>query len=157
VRDAGSPVAVRPRVAAARSALARSMGMFGVIQSDRTTGTIRFVGRMNGYLTGAGSRPAADVALGFVRAHLTAFNLRAADLRTLHLIRDYVDALGTHHLYWAQSAGGLTVFGQGLEASVSKPGRLINVNGGPVRGPRAPSGGFRLSADAAIGAARAGA
>jgi hypothetical protein len=157
VRDAAKPVAVSPRVAAARGALGRSLGMLGVIQSDRTTGTIRFVGRMDGYLTGASSRPAAAVALGYVRAHLTAFNLSATDMGTLHLVRDYMDVLGTHHLYWAQSAGGLTVFGQGLEASVSKSGRLINVNGGPVRGLRVPSGAFHLSADAAISAARVGA
>jgi hypothetical protein len=156
-REGGPAAAVRPGVAAARSALGRSLGILGVVQSDRTTGTIRFIGRMDGYLTGASRRPAADVAIGYVRAHLTAFNLSEADLGTLQLARDYVDVLGTHHLYWVQSAGGLTVFGQGLEASVSKTGRLINVNGGPVRGLRAPSAGFRLDADAAIRAARAGA
>ena len=128
-----------------------------MVESDRTTGTLRFVGRLDGFLTNASSRPAAAVALDYVRAHLAAFGLSGDDLKTLRLRRDYVDVLGTHHLSWTQWAGGLQVFGQGLSASVTRDGRLVNVTGGPMRGLRAPAAGFRLSAGAAIAAARTGA
>ena len=117
-RNAGSAVGVSARTAAARSSLARSMGTMGVIQSDRTTGTLRFVGRLDGYLTSKSTRSASSVALGYVRANRAAFGLRAPDLRSFRLQRDYVDISGTHHLSWVQRAGGLTVFGQGLHAAV---------------------------------------
>ena len=112
VRAAGSAVGVSPRVADARAALAKTLGSQGVVQSDRTTGTLRYVGSLDGYLTGASAGSAASVALDYVRAHLTAFGLSGGDLATLNLRRDYVDVLGTHHLSWTQSAGGIDLFGQ---------------------------------------------
>src|SRR5262245_55945275 len=57
-RARGTSMAVGPRVAAARVTLAKSMGRLGVIESDPTTGTLRFVGRLDGYLTGPSSRSA---------------------------------------------------------------------------------------------------
>jgi extracellular elastinolytic metalloproteinase len=156
-RTQGRAVGVSARVASARAALAGTLGSQGVVQSDRATGTLRYVGRLDGYLTGTSGSSAASVALGYVRGHLAAFGLSAGDLATLHLRRDYVDVLGTHHLSWTQSAGGLELFGQGLSASVSKSGRLINLTGSPMRGLRAPGGTARLTPSAAIAGARAGA
>ena len=89
-----------------------------------------------------------------MRANRRAFGLRLADLKTLRLRDDYVDALGTHHLSWIQRAGGLTLFGQGLRANVATDGRLINVVGGPMRGLRAPTTTARMSAAGAIAGAR---
>jgi extracellular elastinolytic metalloproteinase len=154
-RSSGTDVRVASRVADARRALAARLGTQGVITSDPVTGTIRYVGRLDGFLTGASARPAAVVALGYVREHLTAFGLSRADLRTLSLRRDYVDIDGTHHLSWAQVADGLTVFGNGLKANVAKDGRLINVSGSPVHGLRPNRTDARLTSARAIGAARA--
>ena len=134
VRAKATPAGVSTRTAAARATLARSLGRMGVVSSDPTTGTLRFVGRLDGFLTGNSARPASSVVLDYVRAHLDAFGLRNADLRTLHLRKDYVDIGGTHHLSYVQRAGGLTLFGQGVRASVTSDGRLINVTGGPMRG-----------------------
>ena len=153
-RTAGTAVAVGPRIAKARSSLARSLGTLGVLQSDPVTGTLRYVGRLDGFLTEASTAPASAVALRYVRANRRAFGLRLADLKTLRLRDDYVDALGTHHLSWIQRAGGLTLFGQGLRANVAKDGRLINVVGGPMRGLRAPTTTARMSAAGAIAGAR---
>ena len=57
----------------------------------------------------------AIVALGYVRAHAGVFGLSATDLAGLALARDYVDIEGIHHLSFAQSVGGVTLFGNGLE------------------------------------------
>ncbi len=154
MRRQGSPVGVAPRVLRARASLGRSLGTQGVMQSDPTTGTLRFVGRLDGFLTESTSRPAARVVTRYLRANRVAFGLRGRDLRTLRLRDDYVDALGTHHLSFVQRAGGLTLFGQGVRASVARDGRLINVTGGPMRGLRAPAGGPTLGATEAIAAAK---
>jgi hypothetical protein len=156
-RDAGSAVGVARRVAAARVALARSLGRFGVVQPDRVTGTLRFVGRLDGFLTRASGRSARRVAMGFVRANRVAFGLTRADLRTFSLRQDYVDVAGVHHLSWIQRAGGIPVFQNGLKASVTADGRLVNVTGSPVHGLGADPGSARLSAEAAIVAARSAA
>jgi hypothetical protein len=157
VRDGVSGVGVTRRAAAARIALARSLGRFGVVHSDRVTGTLRFVGRLDGFLTGQSARSPRRVAMGYVRANRVAFGLSGADLRTFSFRQDYVDVTGIHHLSWIQSAGGVPVFQNGLKASVTQDGRLVNVTGSPVRGLAADPGAARLSASAAIVAARSAA
>ncbi len=123
----------------ARAALAQHLGSQGVVIADRQTGTLRMVGRLDGFLTGASVRPAAQVGMSYVRSHLLAFGLSRADLRTFHLRQDYVDIAGTHHISWIQRAGGVTAFRSGLKANVTADGRLINVTGPPVHGLRAAS------------------
>ncbi len=151
---AGSAVAPSARVARARLALARRLGTQGVIQSDPVTGTLRMVGRLDGYLTGPSARSSASVALGFVRANLAAFGLMKADLRTFHLRQDYADVAGTHHLSWTQSFRGVPVFHNGLRANVTEDGRLVNVTGSPVHDVRVASIRPRIGAPSAIAAAR---
>ena len=56
------------RIARARVDLARRLGTQGVIESDPLTGTLRMVGRLDGYLTGRSARPAKAVAIGYVRS-----------------------------------------------------------------------------------------
>ena len=94
----------------ARVVLARRLGSQGVVAVDPMTGTLRMVGRLDGFLTRPSDASAAQVAMGYVRAHLAAFGLVRADLTTFRLRRDYVDILGTHHLSWSQSSHGVTVF-----------------------------------------------
>jgi hypothetical protein len=148
---------VARRVAAARTDLARSLGRLGLVQADRVTGTLRFVGRLDGFLTRPSARAPRRVAMGYVRAHRVAFGLTAADLRTFAFRRDYVDVAGTHHLAWIQRAGGIPVFQNGLAASVTADGRLVNVTGSPVHRLRPNATAPRVSAAAAIAAARAAA
>ena len=154
VRARGSAAGVAPRVAAARTSLARRLGSQGVIQSDRVTGTLRFLGRLDGYLTGPSARTASDVAMGYVRDHLSAFGLSRADLRSFLLRNDYVDIAGTHHLSWIQRYRGIPVFANGLKANVTGEGRLINVNGAPVHHVRPATTRPRIGSTGAIGAAR---
>jgi hypothetical protein len=156
-RTAGVPVSVGRRATDARRTLAALLGPQGVVASDRTTGTLRFVGRLDGYLTRPSAAPAAEVALDYVRANLAAFGLSRTDLRTLSFRKDYVDIVGTHHLSWVQRVRGIEVFGNGLKANVTADGRLINVSGSPVHGLRPNVAIPRLSSATALSAARVGA
>jgi hypothetical protein len=156
-RSAGAAFGAPAPVLRARAALARTLGPLGVVQADAVTGTLRFVGRLDGFLTAPSFRPPGRIALDYVRARLAAFGLTRSDLQTLRLRRDYVDVLGTHHLSWIQRAGGIAVFGSGLSASVTADGRLVNVTGSPVHGLAAPEEAVRLDRAEAIAAARAAA
>ena len=138
-RATGAPVSPSRMVLRARAALARSLGSQGVVIADPQTGTLRMVGKLDGFLTGASVRQASEVAMDYVRSHLRAFGLNRADLRTFHLRQDYVDIVGTHHLSWTQRAGGVTAFRNGLKANVTSDGRLINLTGSPVHGLRVAS------------------
>jgi hypothetical protein len=69
-----------------------------------------------------------------VKDHPEIFKLSEADLGTLKLRKDYVDDLGTHHLFWTQVVDGVEVFSNGLKANVTKNGQLISVMGSPVAG-----------------------
>lgn len=155
--ESRSAIGVSRAVADARIALARTLGAQAVVDGDPVTGTLRFVGRLDGFLTGASARPAADIALDYVRAHLTAFGLSESDLQTFRLRQDYVDILGTHHLSWVQRVGGVEAFPNGLKANVTSSGQLINLSGSPAAGLSAPVASARLGATAAIAAARSAA
>ncbi|NIK55800.1 M36 family metallopeptidase [Kribbella shirazensis] len=111
-----------------------SLGTQGVVEVDPNTGTPAQVTKLNGFLTGKSAKKAADVALGYVKAHPEIFKLSDADLGTLKLRKDYVDDLGTHHIFWTQVVDGVEVFGNGLKANVTKNGQLISVMGSPVAG-----------------------
>jgi extracellular elastinolytic metalloproteinase len=153
-RVAGAPVSSDRQVLSARAALAQRLGSQGVVIADPQTGTLRMVGKLDGFLTGASSRSASLVATDYVRSNLRAFGLDQADMGTFHLRQDYVDIVGTHHLSWTQSAGGVTAFGNGLKANVTSDGRLINVTGSPVHNLRLASPLPHLGSLDAIGAAR---
>jgi hypothetical protein len=136
--------------------LRKSLGSGGLLEMDPATGTVRILQKLDGYLTGPSGRPARAVALGYVRQHHGALGLTSADLATFHFHRDYVDIEGTHHLSWTQQVGGQKVFDSGLQAAVTRSGRLLTVSGSPVSKASAPtrtSGNLTTEA-AAIAAAR---
>ena len=133
-RAVAPPAVLSVAEAEARASLASSLGRRGVFDLDPRTGTARFVGRLDGTLTAPSSLPAAAVAMDWARRNAAALGLDRRDLRTFHLSRDYVDIDGTHHLAWTQSANGIEAFDNGLLASVTADGRLVNVSGSPAHG-----------------------
>ncbi len=154
IRARGTAVAPSARIARARVDLARRLGTDGVIESDPLTGTLRMVGRLDGYLTGPSRRPEKAVVIGYVRSNRTAFGLTNADLKTFRLRKDYVDISGVHHISWTQTKRGVPVFHNGLRAAVTNDGRLVNITGSPVHAIRIASAVPSISSDAAISAAR---
>ena len=116
----------------ATKAFAKSLPAKAVFDIDGTTGTVRMLTRLDGYLTGKSNKKPTTIALKFVKANHDALGLTSGDLNTFKLKRDYVDIGGVHHLYWVQRIGGQTVFGNGLTASVTKDGKLLTLGGSPV-------------------------
>lgn len=137
------------KVADSRSAqrLTRAIGPDAKLDIDGTTGTVRQLANLDGYLTSGSAASADRVALDFVRTHHDALGLTASDVSSLRLSRDYVDVVGTHHLSWTQSVSGLPVFGNGLTAAVDPSGRLLMVGGSPVSSPSATASGDRKVTD----------
>jgi hypothetical protein len=152
-RPVGPDEASAARVAA-RAALARELGPMASIQTDPMFSTVRTVARLDGFLTGPSTAPPRRVALAFVRRHLDALGLTATDLGTLAFRRDYVDALGTHHLAWTQRVDGLDAFQAGLQAAVTVDGRLLVLNGPVVPGLSGSVPPFALDRGDAMAAAR---
>lgn len=133
LRDARAAVSRR---APSFNAYAKSLGDQAVVDFDATTGTPRNVGRTDGFLTGPSAAKPAAVAMRYVRDHLGVLGLTRADLSTFRLARQHTDASGLHHLAWTQSARGIPVFGNGLEAHLTARGQLISLQGAPISGLR---------------------
>jgi len=110
-----------------------SLGVQGIVEVDRSTGTPRRVARLDGFLTGPSKQKPTKIALDYLAAHRDVFGLSAAAIANLTLRQDYVDVEDTHHLSFVQSVGGVPVFGNGLKAHVAKNGRLIQIDGSPLR------------------------
>src|SRR5262245_29416898 len=141
---------------AAAAALKDSLGKEGVVKLDALTGTARYVGRTDGFLTAPSGGSADSIASGYVKANAAALGLDASGVGALKLRQDYVSIDGTHHLSYTQQVNGLTVFGQGVKVNVTKDGRVINVVGSPVGSlSSAPAAEPGLNASQAIAAARA--
>ncbi|MGW6280994.1 M36 family metallopeptidase [Kribbella sp. NPDC055071] len=125
---------VAGKESAASEKFRNSLGTQGVVELDPNTGTPAQVTKLDGFLTGKSAKKAADITLDYVKAHPEVFKLSTADLTTLKLRKDYVDDLGTHHVFWSQVVDGIEVFGNGLKSNVTKNGQLISIMGSPVAG-----------------------
>ena len=147
LQNRAAQLSARPKAGVA--ALRRELGTQGVVSIDPLTSTARNVGRTDGFLTAPSRQPAATVALDYVRAHQDVFGLDASAIGRLTLRRSYVDIAGTSHLSFVQSVGGIPVFSNGLQANVTKDGRLINVVGSPVPALPAAAAAPGISADKA--------
>ena len=130
-RPAGpeSPAGVR-----ARDRLSARLGRQGVLDVDAHTGTPRFVGRLDGFLTGPSQADPAQIVLDYVRSQRAVFGLSEDDLAALRLTQRRTDQQGTTYLIWAQTWRGLTAWDNELRAAVAADGRLVNVGGSPVPG-----------------------
>ena len=105
-----------------------------IVSINPTTGTPDNLTSLDGYLTPRSDRSARDIVLTYVRNHVAALGLTAADVGTLRLRSSYSDPAGIQHLSWIQTVNGISVFGNGLRAHVTADGRLIALQGAPVDG-----------------------
>src|SRR5437763_741570 len=127
----------------------------GIVDIDALTGTPRFVGKTDGYLTGPSTQAPADIALGFIAANASVFALDPTAVNGLQLRKDYVSIDGTHHLFFLQTApDGVPVFSNGIRANVTSRGELINFTGSPVASLGGTVGNARITATDAVVAAK---
>ena len=130
LQDRAADLAARPK--AGVTALRKQLGQQGNITIDPLTGTARNVSRLDGFLTGSSNQAAKAIALSYLSAHPDVFGLDSTGIGRLALRQDYVDIAGTHHLSFEQTVGGVPLFGNGVQANVTKAGQLINIVGSPV-------------------------
>ncbi|HEY1537915.1 MAG TPA: M36 family metallopeptidase [Solirubrobacteraceae bacterium] len=130
-RTSAAVAAVPANVATARRSERAKLGPLGLLQVQPGSGAIRDFGRLDGLLTSASSRPAADIALDYVRARPAIFGLDATDLAGLKLVHDY-SAAGIEQVRWEQSYDGIPSIDSALTANLTANGRLVNVVGAPV-------------------------
>jgi extracellular elastinolytic metalloproteinase len=140
--------------ATAQSRLRSGLGKGAVVRIDRLTGTPRMVGKRQGLLTGRSGRAPRSVALGYLHDHATAFGLDAGDLDGLRLAHSYRSADGTTHLRFEQTFRGIPAFGAGVQAGVTRDGRLVNLVGAPRPDLAVPSTSPMLSRAEAVRAAK---
>jgi extracellular elastinolytic metalloproteinase len=139
---------------AATARLDRSLGLEGFVKLDPLTGTVRDVGRTNGFLTGPSLAAASTIARNYVTKNASALGLTATGLQALSLRKDYVSIDGTHHLSFVQKIRGIPVFGNGLKVNVTKRGQVINVVGSPLANTSVVSASPSLVPGQAIAKAR---
>ncbi len=153
-RRAADAAAVAARTSSARRSLERELGAGADVRTDRASGAVAYVGRPTGLLTGPSSEDPRTIALDYVRGHDDVFGLTKDDVANLVLVARDVSPDGITHLRFNQVLDGVQSFDSGLDAHVTKDGRLINVSGSPV--PRASLTGTSpdLSAGEGLGAAR---
>src|SRR5690348_6106954 len=88
--------------AAATAHLRHSLGVEGFVSLDPLTGTVRDVGRTDGFLTAPSHARPSSIALDYVTKNASALGLATQGLIALSLRKDYVSIDGTHHLSFVQ-------------------------------------------------------
>jgi hypothetical protein len=102
------------------------------VDIDPATGTPAHVAAVNGFLTGPSERLPESVVRSYLRRNAAALGLTSADLSTFRLRHEHTDSSGVTHLSYEQVSRGITVFGNGLKAHVTRRGELISLQGSPV-------------------------
>jgi len=139
---------------AAVAALKSSLGAEGIVDIDALTGTARFIGRTDGFITGPSRKDPADIALDFIKANKKVFGADKDSINGLQLRQDYVSIDGTHHLFFEQTNEGVPVFANGIRANITQDGRIINFTGSPVASLAGATVAPGISATQAIVAAK---
>ena len=137
----------------ARERLRERLGRFGALTLDGRTGTVRSLGRLDGFLTGPTDRDGAAVALAYAREHALALGLDGDGVDGLRLAKREV-AGGVEWLSWEQRYRGIPVADAELQAAVTGSGRLVALTGPPAADIALRSVEPRLGAAAAYAAAR---
>ncbi|MGH3087661.1 MAG: M36 family metallopeptidase [Rubrobacteraceae bacterium] len=120
----------------ASEALGQEVGSGFRIEFDDYFGTPRKISKSGGYLTGATSGTAEEVARGWISANDTLFGLSAEQVENLEVIRDHeLPGTGTNIVTFQQVFGGVeTAFGGRLNVAVKEDGRILSYAGNPTRG-----------------------
>jgi subtilisin-like proprotein convertase family protein len=142
---------------AARTTLARQLGIEGVVVGDPVGGGLRSLVRTDGFLTGprpGGAGGPATIALAFVRAHATAFGMSARDLAALRLVSRTRSNHGAAHLIWVPYVDGIPAYDSQLKVHLTADGRVIAASGPPLGGLSIASAAPRLSPSRALAAAQ---
>ena len=150
--DVAAPVPNATKVA--RRDLERDLGTLADVRTQRASGAVAYVGSATGLLSAPSDDDPRDIALAYVRDHDDAFGLTDADIANLRLVARDVSPDGITHLRYNQLLDGIESFDSGLEAHVTRDGRLITISGSPLAHARLDSSTPALSASAALGAAR---
>ena len=153
VRTGTAPVPAAVRQARAR--FLRSIGGEAFISIDRPTGSVRWLGRTDGYLTGPADGSPREIALKWAREHLDVLGLEAADLRGLRLADEYPAPNGVTRLIFQQTYRGVPALDSTLRVNIARDGRVLNVGGRPRTGLRVKSVRPQLTASQAVYAAAA--
>src|SRR5688572_17497319 len=92
----------------------------------------------SGTLTASSSRPAAEVALQFVREAAPLHNLSAQDVDSIYLVKQYRTAHnGVTHFVFRQQFGGVDVRYSDFVVNIDASGRIINAGGNLYPAPAA--------------------
>jgi hypothetical protein len=130
--------------------LVRSQGALAALDVDPTTGTVRSLADLSGALTGPSDEAPVRTAKDYVRAHLAALGLTAADLDGLRLDSAVTTDDGVTHVRWVQLDGGIPAFDNGLSVDLDRGGRVLDVGGSPVHLPDANAQAPKLDAADAL-------
>ena len=108
----------------------------------------------DGLLTGPSSASPESIALGYVRAHAGSFGLDGDDVDTLQLVARSTSPDGITHLRYDQVLDGVESYDSGLNAHVTRDGRLIEVTGHAVPDAALDTTRAAVGATASLGTAR---
>ncbi len=127
--EAAAPVPAG--VTEARDDLRDDLGRQGLLTVDKETGAVRFLARLDGFLTTAPSDTPATTVRDYLSREAEAFGVSRADIAGLEL-SDRDTGGGIQSLEFTQTVDGVPVVDSAVKAHLDDDGRLIAITGGLV-------------------------
>ena len=132
--DEGRPAEVPVEVSQARDDLKDELGDQGLLSVDDSTGGVRFLAKLNGFLTSAPSDNPVAATRDYLRDQADAFGVEPSDMGDLRLAGQE-SAGGIESLEFTQSVDGIPIVDSSLQAHLDDDGRLLAITGGLVPEP----------------------
>ena len=140
--DEGAPAEVPADVSRARDDLKDELGDQGLLSVDDSTGGVRFLAKLNGFLTSAPSGDPVGATRDYLRDQADAFGVEPSDMGDLRLA-GRESAGGIESLEFTQSVDGIPIVDSSLQAHLDGDGRLLAISGGLVPEPALDTTGAR--------------
>jgi hypothetical protein len=125
------PAQLPPDVAEARDELRGDLGDQGLLSVDDSTGAVRFLAKLDGFLDSATSRDPAAAAREYLADQAEVFGVEPSDVADLR-VSDRETADGIQTVEFTQAVDGVPIIDSSLEAHLDADGRLLAITGGLV-------------------------
>ena len=150
-----TPAEVPREVSDARDELRDDLGSQGLLTVDETSGAVRFLAQLDGFLDDTPSSDPVGAARDYLAGQAEAFGVEGSDIAGLRVTGQQTGG-ETQSVEFTQSVDGVPIVDSSLEAHLDGEGRLLAITGGLVPDPQLESSEPDIPRSEAVEAATEG-
>ena len=147
--DAGAAAEVPAQVDEARDELKDDLGSQGLLTVDDSTGAVRFLAKLDGFLESAPNDDPTAAARDYLADQSEVFGVERSDVGALQAT-ERAASDGMQSVEFTQTVEGVPIIDSSLEAHLDDEGRLLAITGGLLPEPTLETSDPAVSRDEAL-------